>query len=71
MGLRVRENGTSAVRYASDHTRRVDTAIRMNVLDAMRRMNQRVMAEVGEQFGACGAVLDSKNRPSAVGEADR
>ena len=71
MGLRVRESGTSAVEYASGNTRRVDTAVRMNVLDAMRRMNQRVIEEVGEQFGACGVVLDSKNRPSAVGEADR
>ena len=31
----------------------------MNVLDAMRRMNQRVMAEVGEQFGANGVEIDA------------
>ena len=59
MGLRVRESGTSAVEYASGHTRRVDTAVRMNVLDAMRRMNQRVMEEVGKQFGADGVEIDA------------
>ena len=59
MGLRVRENGTGAVAYQSGLTRRVDTAVRMNVLDAMRRMNQRVMAEVGEQFGANGVEIDA------------
>ena len=59
MGLRVRESGTSAVEYASGNTRRVDTAVRMNVLDAMRRMNQRVLAEVGEQFGADGVEIDA------------
>ena len=41
------------------HTRRVDTAVRMNVLDAMRRMNQRVMEEVGKQFGADGVEIDA------------
>ena len=41
------------------HTRRVDTAVRMNVLDAMRRMNQRVMEELGRQFGADGVEIDA------------
>ena len=59
MGLRVRDTGTSAVEYESGHTRRVDTAVRMNVLDAMRRMNQRVMEEVGRQFGANGVEIDA------------
>ena len=59
MGLRVRESGTSAVAYQSGLTRRVDTAVRMNVLDAMRRMNQRVMEEVGRQFGADGVEIDA------------
>lgn len=59
LGLRVRDTGTSAVAYASGHTRRVDSAVRMNVLDAMRRMNQRAMAEVGRQFGADGVEIDA------------
>ena len=59
MGLRVRDTGTGAVAYQSGLTRRVDTAVRMNVLDAMRRMNQRVMEEVGEQFGADGVEIDA------------
>jgi len=59
MGLRVRENGTKAVTYASGRSLRVDTAVRMNVLDAMRRMNQRAMEEVGRQFGADGVEIDA------------
>ena len=59
MGLRVRDNGTTAVEYESGHTRRVDTAVRMNVLDAMRRMNQRAMEEVGREFGADGVEIDA------------
>jgi hypothetical protein len=37
----------------------VDTAVRMNVLDAMRRLNQRVRMEVGEAFGANGVEIDA------------
>ena len=59
MGLRVRENGTRAVEYASGNTRRLDSAVRMNVLDAMRRMNQRAMEEVGREFGANGVEIDA------------
>lgn len=59
LGLRVRESGTRAVEYESGHTRRLDTAIRMNVLDAMRRMNQRSMEMVGEEFGADGVEIDA------------
>ena len=59
LGLRVRENGTGAVEYASGLTRRVDSAVRMNMLDAMRRMNQRTMEEVGRQFGADGVEIDA------------
>ena len=59
MGLRVRDTGTRAVQYESGHTRRVDTAVRMNVLDAMRRMNQRAMEEVGREFGADGVEIDA------------
>ena len=59
MGLRVRDDGTTAVEYESGHTRRVDTAVRMNVLDAMRRMNQRAMEEVGREFGADGVEIDA------------
>lgn len=59
MGLRVRDTGTQAVKYQSGLTRRVDTAVRMNVLDAMRRMNQRVMEEVGQVFGADGVEIDA------------
>ena len=58
-GLRVRENGTQAVEYASGVTRRLDSAISLNVLDAMRRMNQQAMNELGREFGANGVEIDA------------
>ena len=59
MGLRVRENGTTAVEYASGHTRRLDSAVRMNILDGVRHLNQSIMDEVGRQLGADGIEIDA------------
>ena len=59
MGLRVRENGTQAVEYASGHTRRLDSAVRMNILDGVRHLNQSIMDEMGRQLGADGIEIDA------------
>lgn len=58
-GLRVREDGTTVVDYESGHSRRLDSAARMNVLDGVRHLNQSVMEEVGRQFGADGVEIDA------------
>lgn len=42
------------ITYASGHTRRLDSAIRMNVLDGMREVNNGIREQVGKEFGADG-----------------
>ncbi|MBQ8508054.1 MAG: hypothetical protein IJ466_11575 [Clostridia bacterium] len=41
----------------SGYTRRLDSAVRMNVLDGIRAINQDVMRQVGKEFGADGIEL--------------
>lgn len=59
MGLRVRDDGTTAVDYESGYSRRLDSAVRMNILDGVRHLNQSIMEEVGRQFGADGIEIDA------------
>lgn len=42
-------------------TRRLDSAVRMNVLDGIRAINQDVMRQVGKEFGADGIELTAHN----------
>lgn len=42
------------VKYASGATRRLDSAVRMNILDGVRQVNQGIRKEMGNQFGADG-----------------
>ena len=42
------------VAYASGNTRRLDSAVRMNILEGVRQVNQGVRKEMGSQFGADG-----------------
>ena len=59
MGLRVRGDGTTAVDYESGYSRRLDSAVRMNILDGVRHLNQSIMEEVGREFGADGIEIDA------------
>ena len=59
MGLRVRGDGTMAVDYESGYSRRLDSAVRMNILDGVRHLNQSIMEEVGREFGADGVEIDA------------
>lgn len=47
------------VRYPSDVTRRVDTAMRQNILDGVRSINQRIANAVGQEFGADGVEISA------------
>lgn len=42
------------VKYASGNTRRLDSAVRMNILDGVRQVNQGIRKEMGNQFNADG-----------------
>lgn len=45
------------VKYKSGATRRIDSAVRMNVLDGMRTMNRDIRKQQGEEFGADGVYI--------------
>lgn len=42
------------ITYASGQTRRLDSAVRMNVLDGVREVNNGIREQVGKEFGADG-----------------
>lgn len=47
------------VKYESGNHRRLDTAVRMNVLDGIRQLNQDVARQTGKEFGADGVELSA------------
>lgn len=47
------------VTYASGRTRRLDTAVRQNVLDGVRSLNQSIADATGEEFGADGVEISA------------
>ena len=55
------DSGIRCVEYETEngkrHTQRLDSAVRRNLLDGVRAINQGVQDEVGEQFGADGKEL--------------
>lgn len=50
-GIKVHEETTT---YKSGYNRRIDSSVRQNVLEGIRRINIGVQEEVGEEFGADG-----------------
>lgn len=48
------DSGVRRLSWDSGYTQRLDTAVRRNVLDGVRAVNQEVQNEVGKQFGADG-----------------
>lgn len=57
---RVEYNTESGRRY----TQRMDTAVRRNILDGVRAVNQGVQDEVGRQFGADGKEITVHSNPA-------
>ena len=47
------------VQYPSGLTRRLDTAIRQNVLDGIRALNQDVLRQVGKEYGSDGVEISA------------
>lgn len=50
-------SGVRRVVYESGRTQRLDTAVRRNILEGVRAINQGVQDEIGKQFGADGKEL--------------
>lgn len=47
------------VQYASGVTRRLDSAVHMNVLDGIRQLNQDITIQTGKEYGADGVELSA------------
>lgn len=47
------------VQYASGYTRRLDTAVRQNVLDGVRALNNDVLRQLGKEYGADGVEISA------------
>lgn len=62
----IRELGGSGlkVEYASGNTRRLDTAVRMNLKQALRTMSNDLQEQFGKEFGADGVEISAHANPA-------
>lgn len=51
--------GGLRVVYPSGYARRLDTAVRQNILDGVRALNQDILEQMGKEFGADGVELSA------------
>lgn len=58
LNLRYADEGLK-VTYASGLTRRLDSAVRMNVLEGVRQVNNGIREKAGEEFGADGVEVSA------------
>lgn len=57
--LRAAGNGGLSVQYPSGLTRRLDSAVRQNVLDGVRSLNNDILDQLGNEYGADGVELSA------------
>ena len=62
-------NGLQMVDYATGYHRRMDSAVRMNVTEGVRTLNQTLLNQFGEEFGADGVEV-SHHKNSAPDHID-
>ena len=60
---RLSDAGLSVVEWDSGYHRRLDSSVRMNVMEGVRQMNQEILAEAGEKF-ANGVEISAHDRPA-------
>lgn len=63
----IKQLGTSGLKtidYESGRVRRLDSAIRMNVLDGMRQLTNELQQQFGEEFGANGIEISVHSNPA-------
>lgn len=63
-GLCVQSHGINKIQYASGNRRRLDTAVRMNVLEGIHQINQGVQNIIGDQIGADGKEISVHFAPA-------
>jgi len=57
-------NGIRTVDYASNTHRRLDSAVRMNLLDGMRNLSNELQKSLGNEFGADGVEITVHSYPA-------
>lgn len=57
-------HGINTVDYVSGRTRRLDSAVRMNILDGMRDMSNILQKQFGEEYGADGIEISVHSNPA-------
>ena len=58
------KNGLRTVDYASGYSRRLDSSVRMNIMDGVRRLNRELQTQFGEEFGADGVEVSHHENPA-------
>lgn len=58
------ENGLRTVDYASGYSRRLDSSVRMNIMDGVRRLNREIQTQFGEEFGSDGIEVSHHENPA-------
>lgn len=56
--------GSGLVQYESGRTRRLDSAVRMNLLDGMRALNNETSRRFGEEYNADGIEISVHSQPA-------
>ena len=57
-------NGIRTVDYASGYSRRLDSAVRMNMLDGIRNLSNEMQRQFGEEFDADGVEITVHMQPA-------
>ena len=58
------ENGIRTIEYDSGRTMRLDSAVRMNVMDGMRMMSNELQNIFGQEYGADGVEISVHENPA-------
>ena len=56
--------GSGLVQYESGRTKRLDSAVRMNILDGMRALNNETSRRFGEKYNADGIEISTHTHPA-------
>ena len=57
-------NGLRTVDYVSGYSRRLDSSVRMNIMDGVRRLNRELQEQFGNEFGADGIEVSHHKNPA-------
>lgn len=62
--LQLRESGVRRIEYESGYSRRLDTSVRMNILDSIKQVTNKSQQLFGEEFGADGVEVSVHMNPA-------